>query len=232
MIIHKIPNLFPRFLRTITEKIVSFSWHVYIEIVSHTSRITFEGIDEIRNDRIIGFWHQDCYVVQLILRELQKSDRKVHVIVTKNRRGDYITDMIKKYGAKSLRLPDGMQMRSFMRDLKEESKQQGMILAAAMDGPSGPFHQPKRLLFMLANEADKEFAYARFSNKGMLRLPWRWDHFRVPLPFSRITCKVDYFGKVSHEELRNFDEYAKLHFTDVKEIQNPKNSTKKRITSK
>lgn len=206
---------FPMKLRNLTKKFVVCIWHFYIEFVARTARIRFEGLDEIQKNRMIGFWHEDSYCVQLILRELKKRKVVTNVIVTKERRGDYISDMIQKYGARPIRLPDGMEMRSFMRGLKEESKQDGMILAAAMDGPSGPYHKPKRLLFLLAQEADKGFSYARFSDQGLIKTPWRWDKYRIPLPFARLVCRVDYFGPVEKETIRNFDAYVAEHFSDV-----------------
>lgn len=190
------------------------TWHLYIEFVAKTARLQLTGLEEVQMNRMIGFWHEDSYSFQLILRELQKRGMSVNVIVTKERRGDYISDMIRKYGAKPMRLPDGMEMRSFMRDLRQKSKEEGMILAAALDGPSGPYHKPKRLLFMLAHEAEKGFAYARFSKKGMLALPWRWDKYRLPLPFAKLECRIDYWGPVTQEDLREFDRYVEEHFTD------------------
>lgn len=211
----KIFTFIPNMIRNAFEKISVVSWHYYIEFVAKTARVKIEGIEEVQKNRMIGFWHEDSYSIQLVLKELQKRGVVTNVIVTKERRGDYIADMISLYGAKPMRLPDGMEMRSFMRDLKKESKEEGMILAAALDGPSGPYHRPKRLLFMLAHEANKGFAYARFKKRGMLALPWRWDKYRLPLPFFKLECHIDYFGAVDQDVLRDFDQYVEEHFTDV-----------------
>ncbi|MGN1084351.1 MAG: hypothetical protein ACI4QX_05075 [Lachnospiraceae bacterium] len=205
----------PMFLRKGTEHFIVAIWQFYIELVAHTSKITIDGLELIDYNRMFGFWHEDSYCMQLVLRELQKCGRFAHVIVTQERRGDYIADMVQHYGSKAMRLPDGMQMRSFLKDLKEESKKENMILAAAMDGPSGPYRKPKRLLFLLAHEANKGIAFARFKKKGMLTMPWRWDKYRIPLPFSKMECKVDYFGEIEQSELRNFDEYAERRLSDA-----------------
>lgn len=222
MHLQRVSKHFPKFMRNGTEKLVITIWHFYIELVAKTSRIKFIGLEEIQPNRMIGFWHEDSYCVQLILRKLKKmgkmQDDKFDVIVTKERRGDYIADMIKKYGASPMRLPDGMEMRSFMKDLKQDSKKEGSTLVAAMDGPNGPYHKPKRLLFLLAHEAGKGFSYARFEKKGVMRLLWRWDKYRIPLPFTRMTCRIDYFGNIEQANLRSFDEYVAEHFQDIKEI--------------
>ena len=199
---------FPMWMRRGTQHVVSALWLFYIKVVARTSKITFEGIEHIDKNRMLGFWHEDSYCMQLLLRELQKLEKKVHVIVTSERRGDYIAEMVSHHGAEPMRLPDGLKMRSFLKDLKEDSKQSGLTLAAAMDGPNGPYRKPKRLLFMLAHEADKSVIYVRFRKKGMFVVPWRWDKYRIPLPFTKLVCDIDYIGAIAKEELKNFGEYA------------------------
>ncbi len=207
---------FPMFMRRGTQHFVVGLWRFYVGLVARTSKIEFHGIEQIDENRMLGFWHEDSYCMQFVLRELQRKYNKfVHVIVTSERRGDYIAEMVSHYGGAPMRLPDGMKMRSFLKDLKEESKKESMTLAAAMDGPSGPYRKPKRLLFMLAHEAEKAVVYVRFQKKGMITLPWRWDKYRIPLPFTKLICNIDYFGQIEKDELRNFDEYAKSKFGDI-----------------
>ena len=208
MNLQKISKHFPMFMRRGTQHFVVALWRFYIGAVARTSKIEFRGIEQIDKNRMLGFWHEDSYCMQLLLRELQRRERKVHVIVTSERRGDYIAEMVSHYGAEPMRLPDGLKMRSFLKELKEDSKQAGLTLAAAMDGPSGPYRKPKRLLFMLAHEAEKSVVYVRFQKKGLITFPWRWDKYRVPLPFTKLLCEIDYFGVVEKDELKNFREYA------------------------
>ncbi|MCH5273841.1 MAG: hypothetical protein J1E35_09225 [Lachnospiraceae bacterium] len=211
----KIAKHVPMFLRRGTQHFVVAIWRFYAALVMRTARIEYDGIEEIAANRMLGFWHEDSYCMQLLLKELHKHNKSVHVIVTAERRGDYISEMVTRYGSIPMRLPDGLQMRSFLNDLKEESKKEMLTLAAAMDGPSGPYHKPKRLLFMLAHEANKEIVYVRYEKKGMVTLPWRWDKYRIPLPFAKLKCKMYYFGMIEKSELRNFDEYVKRKFGET-----------------
>lgn len=212
MSMQRVAKHVPMFLRKGTQHFLVAVCRFYVWIVAHTSRLEYDGLEEIDANRMLGFWHEDSYCMQLLLRELQKRGKSVYVIVTSERRGDYIAEMVSHYGSVPMRLPDGMKMRSFLQDLKEESKKEMLSLAAAMDGPSGPYRKPKRLLFMLAHEAKKEIVYVRYEKKGMITLPWRWDKYRIPLPFSRLKCKMEYFGGIERNELRNFDEYAERRF--------------------
>lgn len=215
MNLQPIAKHFPMFLRKGTQHFVVGMWRFYLGLINLTSKVEFEGIDLIDANRMLGFWHEDSYCMQLLLKELKKQNKVVHVIVTAERRGDYIAEMVSHHGSIPMRLPDGMKMRSFLHDLKEKSKTEKLTMAAAMDGPSGPYRKPKRLLFMLAHESNKEIVYVRFEKKGMIILPWRWDKFRIPLPFCKLKCKMDYFGAIEQSELRNFDEYAERRFGDA-----------------
>ncbi len=213
--IQRVAEHVPKFLRRGTQHLVVAIWRFYVGVVARTSKVEYDGLEEIKSNRMLGFWHEDSYCMQLLLRELQKRKKSVCVIVTSERRGDYIAEMVSHYGSVPMRLPDGMKMRSFLSDLKEESKKEALSLAAAMDGPSGPYRKPKRLLFMLAHEAKKEIVYVRYEKKGMLTMPWRWDKYRVPLPFSKLKCRMEYFGEIEQSELRNFAEYTERRFGDA-----------------
>ncbi len=158
---------------------------------------------------MIGYWHTDSYCIQLILQKLSFKAHKIKVIVTADKRGDTIEKMINRYGAEAIRLPDGLSMRPFFKELKEESKAHGGILAVALDGPLGPLHEPKKLLFLLASQADKEMMYIHFRYRNVIRLRKRWDQYVIPLPFCKITAEVETIGRIGEYELRNFHEYRK-----------------------
>ncbi len=156
---------------------------------------------------MIAYWHGDGYCMQLVLREIAKLNVKIKVIVTAHKRGDVIEKMIKPYGAQTIRLPDGYDMRPFFKELRENSKTSCEALAGALDGPLGPLHEPKKLLFLLASEAGKEACYVRFHYSHVIRLKKRWDRYVIPLPFTRIIAEVEDLGTIGKEELRHFDEF-------------------------
>jgi lysophospholipid acyltransferase (LPLAT)-like uncharacterized protein len=158
---------------------------------------------------MVGYWHGDSCCVQIVLQQLSLKN-KINVIVTADKRGDTIERMINRYGAEAIRLPDGLKMRPFFKELKEGSKAHGEILAASLDGPLGPLHEPKKLLFLLASQADKEMVYIHFQYRCVLRLGNRWDQYVIPLPFCKITAEVETLGRIGENELRNFKEYRKV----------------------
>ncbi|MFU0828555.1 MAG: DUF374 domain-containing protein [Lachnoclostridium sp.] len=191
------------------EKLLGDIFGAYIRLVSATAKIKLRNLDKIRENTMLGYWHGDSYCMLLLLKAVAREKKGIQVIVTADKRGDVIEHMINHYGAKAIRLPDGLKMRHFFSQLKEESQKKGTILGAALDGPLGPFHKPKKLLFLLALQADKEVLFAHFTYRRVLRLRHRWDKYVIPLPFSKVIIDIEELGKVSKADLANFKEYQK-----------------------
>ncbi len=70
-------------------------------------------------------------------------------------------------------------------------------------------HEPKKLLFLLASQADKEMVYIHFHYRNVIRLRNRWDRYVIPLPFCKIIAEVEELGRIDDNELRNFQEYRR-----------------------
>lgn len=190
-------------------KLISKIFLAYLKVVAATGSIEVINEDRICNNVMVGYWHGDSYCTQLILQRIARKQDKINVIVTADRRGDIIEEMLRPYKAKALRLPDGLRMRPFFNGLITTVKQEDGILAASLDGPTGPLHEPKKLLFLLASEAQKPVVCIHFQYKRVIRLKKRWDHYVIPLPFSRIRATVDDWGTITMEDLKNFNEIKK-----------------------
>ncbi|MGB8452865.1 MAG: hypothetical protein WCD89_11115 [Anaerocolumna sp.] len=191
----------------LSQQLTGEIFHAYIRLVGITGKIELHNLDRIRNNTMLGYWHGDSYCMQMVLKEIAKEKNRIQVIVTADKRGDSIEHMINHYGAEALRLPDGLKMRPFFSKLKAQSIEEDNILATALDGPVGPVHEPKKLLFLLASEAGKEMIYVHFTYKHVLHLKYRWDNYVIPLPFSRIIAEIEDLGIVSKSDLLDFKEY-------------------------
>ncbi len=189
------------------KKFIVFWALTYLKIVKKLGRFEIKNFERIQPDTMLGFWHGDTYLIYMVLEKIMEVHDNVKAIVTSNPRGEYIEGIIDTMGAKAIRLPDGMAMFPMFRALKAESREPGLILAASLDGPSGPVHEPKKLLFLLAREAEKRMVYIRIETKWMIRLKRRWDNYRIPLPFSKITVHIEDLGMIDQEILQNFREY-------------------------
>ena len=198
-------------IRSAEKAVICLIIRMYLKAVEKTSRVIIEGEEEIGPDIMAGYWHGDGTGMYLVLAKLMKRFPDIAVIVTADERGDFIEDVLKHYGARALRMPDGLRMRKRFPELMREAKQAGTVIAAALDGPLGPLYEPKKLLFLLAKEADKEVWYFRLSYSRAIRSKARWDIHVYPLPFSTIRVRAERIGRVDSGQLKNFEEY-KMRF--------------------
>lgn len=196
---------------SLLQKAISKCFSIYIEIVAKTSNISVEGeVDRITlRNSIIGFWHGDSFGLNLLMREIQDKNRDMSVVVTEDKRGNYIENMINEYGIKAMRMPDGIKMKNFLKRLKEEGKRENSTVGIALDGPLGPLKEPKKIAFLLSCEGQKPciLVKSEFSKKIIIKN--RWDKYIIPLPFAKIKFTLLNIGIIKKENLRDFQEYKK-----------------------
>ena len=53
-------------------------------------------MESFDGNQVVGFWHEDSFIMNLLLREVTKENCKMSVLVTGDPRGDYIQYMIEK----------------------------------------------------------------------------------------------------------------------------------------
>ncbi len=196
-------------IRAAQKAVICAGIRLYLKVVEKTGRVIIEGEEGLGPDVMAGYWHGDGTGMYLVLAKLVKRLPDIAVIVTADERGDFIEDVLKHYGARALRMPDGLRMRKRFPELMKEAKQPGRVIATALDGPLGPLYEPKKLLFLLAKEADKEVWHFKLSYSAAIRSRGRWDHHAYPLPFSTIRVKAERIGRVDSGKLKNFEEYKK-----------------------
>ncbi|MBQ9120533.1 MAG: DUF374 domain-containing protein [Lachnospiraceae bacterium] len=188
-------------------RMINAFFHFYTKLLLKTCRFVEDNPERFRQDIMFGFWHEDCYPMELVLDRLTKKHKDICAIVTANQRGDYIENTLRLNGGEALRIPDGMEMKTAFKNMLEAAKRPGLIMAAAFDGPSGPYREPKKLLFMLAKESKKPVVYAHFKYCRVLHLKKRWDNYVVPFPFSKIHISYEEIGEITKEKLMRFDSW-------------------------
>ena len=185
----------------------------YLGLLERTITIEWKEMNHYETSQIFGFWHEDSFFMNLVLKKLSAKTGPVDVIVTADTRGDYITAMVEKCGGHALRVPDGYQSFSFLRKLVRNSYESTRSLAVALDGPLGPRHEPKKLAFYLSSQAQEEFVGIFVTYSAALRLFWRWDHYAIPLPFSHMTVEVRNYGEVDKKQIPNLPFCAEIEYT-------------------
>lgn len=173
----------------------------YLKLLRRTVRIEWTECQFQGGGQIFGFWHEDSFLMNLVLAELSDRTSPIDVIVTADTRGSYITRMLEECGGNALRVPDGFAALACLKKIMQRCYEQERSIAVALDGPRGPRHKPKKLAFYLAEQEEESFVGITASYSVCIRLFWRWDRYALPLPFSRVTVALHDYGTVHKNEI-------------------------------
>lgn len=169
----------------------------YLKCLKKTVRMEWIHPEVFEGNHVVGFWHEDSFAMNLILSEISARGKNVDVLVTADERGEYIQYLIEKCGGKAVRIGYGFCNAGILKELLGALKEENRSVAIAMDGPLGPRHIPKKLTYVLSENSQKSLVGVTLSYSGKVSLLGRWDHYHIPLPFSKLTVRFDSYGVVS-----------------------------------
>lgn len=89
------------------KNILQYLFSGYLKLLKKTVAIEWQEIQFVTGNQVFGFWHEDSFLMNLVLEELSGKTSPVDVIVTADTRGDYIEHMLQACGGHALRVPDG-----------------------------------------------------------------------------------------------------------------------------
>ncbi len=190
----------------------------YIEFVYKTSKISVEGHEEIlrgdNEEKIIAlFWHGESYCFYPALK-----GSKLYIVTTRDRRGDYISDMCAHFGYKTIRVPDISDGGNYFYKIKKIINEEDTSnLAISIDGPLGPYHVPKDFALICAYLTKRRIMPLSISVKRKIELQRRWDKFKIPLPFNEITINCHEPIEISGEDKKEKFVSLKKHIRSVME---------------
>ena len=159
----------------------------YIDFVYRTSKVSVLGYDSILRDpeaekMIALFWHGDSFCLYPALKGLN-----IYIVVTKDRRGDFIADVCHHFGYQTLRLPDASDGGNHLFQIRRTiAGEKSANIAITLDGPIGVYHVPKDFPFVVAALTRRKVMPIEAEVSRTIRLLNRWDRFKIPLPFNDI----------------------------------------------
>ena len=170
-------------------RIFSFVSTRYIEYVYKTSEIILNGdhgfyksTDPGHEKYVICFWHGDSYCYYPMLR-----DDGIVVITTSTYRGAYISEIAKYFGYRPIRVPNETTGEDDAFSIKTVINQiRGEHVAITLDGPYGPYHEPKKFALVTSLVSKKKIQLISVNVKKAIHIKKRWDLFQIPLPFNTI----------------------------------------------
>ncbi len=169
----------------------------YLRLLEKTVKIEWQQPKAFSCHNIVGFWHEDSYAMNLVLRYIARQNADVSVLVTADERGEYIQYLLEKCGGKAVRIGYGFCNAGTLKELLASMKERKRSIAIAMDGPLGPRHIPKKLTYFLSEKSRTELTGVTLSYSRAISLSRRWDHYHIPLPFSKIVVRFDNYGVAS-----------------------------------
>lgn len=191
------------------KQMLSKIFYLYLKILEKTVTIEWQFPERLQTNQVVGFWHEDSFILNLILKKVTEKGEKVSVLVTGDSRGDYIQYTVEKCGGEAIRMGYGSCDVGLLRDIFNHLDEQKKSIAIAMDGPLGPRHIPKKTTFFLSEYGKVPLVGVTLDYAGKIILSRRWDHYRIPLPFSKITVRFDDYGVVSSKAPPRVKSYQK-----------------------
>lgn len=164
--------------------LIQYFGYALIWISGGTLRYRTEGLEHWNSLKrngipvILTFWHGRIIPATWYFRK-----QGIVVMTSQNFDGEYIARFIRMHGYGAAR---GSSTRGGMRALAEmvRSVRAGKDAGFTVDGPRGPRYQAKLGPILLAKKTGAPILCFHISCKNRLQLH-SWDHFQVPLPFSR-----------------------------------------------
>jgi lysophospholipid acyltransferase (LPLAT)-like uncharacterized protein len=144
-------------------------------------KIDWNSLESIHNSgkqAIIAFWHGRIFMGTYAFRQ-----RRIVVMTSQNRDGEYIARVIKRFGYGVARGSSTRGSRGAIVEMLRHLKEKRDV-AFTMDGPLGPRYVAKPGAAYVAWKSGNPVLPFSVSveKKWVVR---SWDHFIVPKPFSR-----------------------------------------------
>ena len=177
-----------KILREIIISVIGNILYYTIHFVNKTIKLNVlnnSGIVDFEKEKIVyAVWHQDTFTCFYHSR-----NKNMAFFVTNDKKGDILNTAVRCLGFDTLKLRDDIP--ALFIDMGKKIKK-GQNVVFAVDGPSGPKGIVKEGVFYLSARYKAPIVPINMIYTKHFKLLWRWDKYKVPLPFSTVTltyCK-------------------------------------------
>lgn len=206
------------FLSQLKEKIISACLYYYIDFVYKTSKIEKKGNLEYLESEypekfVVFIWHGDSYCYYPFLK-----GKQLNIVTTQNKRGGVISRISKYFGYDVIRLPDSAADGNYIFQIKNQiNKKNNANLVLSVDGPTGPEHEINDFAMIMALFSKRKILPLSVEVEHSFTLKNRWDNLKIPLPFNRITVRVNDFYELKKQDRKENFSFAKEKIKKVME---------------
>ena len=175
-----------KILREIILSAIGYFLYYIIHIINKTIKLNIinnSGIVDFEKEKyILAFWHQDTFTPLYHFR-----NKNIAFFVTNDKKGDILNTAVRCLGFDTLKLRDDMP-KMFIDIGKKLNN--GQNVGFAVDGATGPVGKVKAGVFYLSDQCDAPVVPLNVSYSKYFKLFWRWDKYKVPLPFSTVNMTI------------------------------------------
>jgi len=149
------------------------------------STLKYKAVNEPSGQSLFAVWHGQTFPLFYWARH-----RKLCLLPIETWRGDAIAYLAESYGYRSIRLFEKGTPLERSKNLTELLKaiEQGYEVPLAVDGPPLPLihHKAKSGILFLSQKTGLPVIPVGIKMKRKIVLPWRWDRYEIPLPWSEV----------------------------------------------
>ncbi len=170
---------------SILRRLAPYFAYLYVSFVGLTSRLRWLGAENlaaarrVRGPVVYAFWHQ-----RQVFFTWTNRGNHVKVLVSRSADGEIIAQAMRLSRIDACR---GSSSRGAVAAAREllEALNEGFDVAVTCDGPKGPARQVKPGILYLAQKSGLPIIPIANATSRRIEFARAWDHFQVPLPFSR-----------------------------------------------
>lgn len=188
-------------LRKIYVNTLSFLLRSLISLVGMTLKMDIQGLEKIEGNSIFAVWHRDTFIFSF-----QNPLKKLAILAADGPKGDIFSNIVKPRPEKIIRVPfnsDNPRAAAFAASKLLKALEEGFNSAIALDGPRGPIYKIKPGIFLIANKSGEKIIPVGVAASRKITVPFRWDNYYIPLPFSKVSLYMDsdYSGDLDETSL-------------------------------
>ncbi len=154
--------------------VIAINKTIRISLTNNSGKQLFE-----KDNYIYAIWHQNTFTPFYLYR-----NKNIAMFVSKNLSGKVLGYAAVKLGYQPIALQDDSARSLVLLHKKIEG---GDNTIMAVDGPRGPAGQIKEGTQYLSLKDNKPTLGVKVSYSFCIPLIFRWDKYRVPLPFSKVS---------------------------------------------
>ena len=138
------------------------------------------------NDRfILALWHDEMFA----LPAFSRLGGNFVGMVSASRDGELLSRVLERLGVRTVRGSSHRRGLKALLGAVRILQNECAAVCVTVDGPTGPAHQIKDGIFLLAQKSGAKILPVRIRPRPCIKLN-TWDRFQLPLPFSKVTVSV------------------------------------------